>query len=62
MGEKIMAHKLILAFLITGGIIGWGLFAFTLAQLISNREKEITMINGIQEDLKIVRQEIKNLK
>jgi hypothetical protein len=57
-----MAQNLILAFLITGGIIGWGLFAFALAQLISNRQKEITMINEIQEDLKIVRQEIKNLK
>lgn len=57
-----MAHYLILAFLITGGIIGWGLFAFTLSQLICNRQKEIQMINEIQEDLKIVRHEIKNLK
>jgi hypothetical protein len=57
-----MAHKLILAFLITGCIIGWGLFAFTFIQLICNRHKEIKMINEIQEDLKIVRQEIKNLK
>ena len=62
MGEKIMAHKLILAFLITGGIIGWGLFAFTFIQLICNRQKEIQMIDEIREDLKIVRQEIKNLK
>ena len=62
MGEKIMAHYLILAFLITGGIIGWGLFAFTLSQLICNRQKEIQMINEIQEDLKIVRQEVKSLK
>ena len=62
MGEKIMAHSLILAFLIVGGFIGWSLFAVTLAQLICNRQKEITMINEIQEDLKIVRDEIKNLK
>lgn len=57
-----MEQHLILAFLITGGIIGWGLFAYTLLQLICNRQKEITMINEIKEDLKIVQQEIKNLK
>ena len=62
MGEKIMAHNLILAFLVVGGFIGWSLFAVTLAQLICSRQKEITMINEIQEDLKIVRQEIKKLK
>ena len=57
-----MAQHLILAFLIVGSVIGWGLFVATLAQLICNRQKEITMINEIQADLKIVRQEIKNLK
>jgi len=62
MGENIMAHNLILAFLIVGGFIGWSLFAVTLVQLYCNRQKEITMINEIKEDLKIVRQEIKNLK
>ena len=57
-----MAQNLILAFLVVGGFIGWSLFAVTFAQLICNRHKEIKMINEIQEDLKIVRQEIKNLK
>jgi hypothetical protein len=57
-----MAQNLILAFLIVGGIIGWILFAVTLIQLICNRSKEINIINEIQEDLKIVRHEIKNLK
>jgi hypothetical protein len=57
-----MAQNLILAFLIVGGIVGWILFAVTLIQLICNRSKEINIINEIQEDLKIVRQEIKNLK
>ena len=57
-----MAQNLILAFLIVGSIIGWGLFVVTLAHLICNRQKEIIIINEIQEDLKIVRQEIKNLK
>ena len=62
MGEKIMAHNLILVLLITAGFIGWILFAVTLTQLICNRSKEIKIINEIQEDLKIVKQEIKNLK
>ena len=57
-----MAQNLISAFLIIGGIVGWILFAVTLIQLICNRSKEINIINEIQEDLKIVRQEIKNLK
>ena len=57
-----MAQNLILTFLIVGGIVGWILFAVTLIQLICNRSKEINIINEIQEDLKIVRQEIKNLK
>jgi hypothetical protein len=62
MGEKIMAHNIILAFLIVGGFIGWSLFAVTLAQLIYSRRAEIKMINEIQEDLKIVRDEINKLK
>ena len=57
-----MAQNLILTFLIVGGITGWILFAFMLTQLLCNRSKEIKIINEIQEDLKIVRQEIKNLK
>ena len=57
-----MAQDLILVFLIVGGIIGWGLFSFTFIQLICNRQKEIKIINEIQEDLKIVKQEVKNLK
>ena len=57
-----MAQQLILAFLIVGGIIGWSLFAFTFAQLICSRQTEIKIINEIQEDLKIVRQEVDNLK
>ena len=56
-----MAHYIIL-FLCVGGILGWGLFSFTLVQLICNRQQELTIINEIQEDLKIVKQEIKNLK
>jgi hypothetical protein len=62
MGEKIMAHNIILAFLIVGGFVGWSLFAVTLAQLICSRQAEIKMINEIQEDLKIVRDEINKLK
>ena len=57
-----MVEYLLLVFLFAGGFIGWSLFAVTLAQLLCNRQAEIKMINEIQEDLKIVRQEIKNLK
>jgi len=57
-----MAQNLILAVLIAGGIIGWSLFAVTLAQLYCNRHAEIKMINEIQEDLKIVKEELKTLK
>ena len=57
-----MAQNLILVFLIVGGMVGWMLFAVTLTQLICNRSKEIKIINEIQEDLKIVRDEINKLK
>jgi hypothetical protein len=57
-----MQEHLVLAFLIVGGIIGWGLFAFALMHLIRSRQKEITVINEIRADLKIVREEIKKLK
>jgi hypothetical protein len=57
-----MIQHLILAFLIVGGIIGWGLFSYTLVQLICNRQTEIEMINEIKKELKIVREEVKNLK
>ena len=57
-----MAQNLILVFLIVGGFVGWMLFAVTLTQLICNRSKEIKIINEIQEDLKIVRDEINKLK
>jgi hypothetical protein len=57
-----MVENLLLIFLFTGGFIGWSLFAVTLAQLVCNRSKEIKIINEIQEDLKIVKQEVKSLK
>ena len=57
-----MTNNLITGFLIAGGFIGWSLFAFTLAQLYCNRHAEMKMIDEIKEDLKIVKQEVKNLK
>jgi hypothetical protein len=57
-----MVQDLILVFLIVGGFIGWSLFAFTVVQLVCNRQKEIEIINEIKEQLKIVKQEVKNLK
>jgi hypothetical protein len=57
-----MEFYLLLSFLFVGGIIGWSLFAFTMVRLIKNRKNEITMICEIKEELKIVKQEINNLK
>jgi hypothetical protein len=57
-----MVENLLLIFLFTGGFIGWSLFGVTLVQLLCNRQSEIKMINSIQEDLKIVREELKKLK
>jgi hypothetical protein len=57
-----MVENLLLVFLFTGGFIGWSLFGVTLAQLLCIRQSEIKMINLIQEDLKIVREELKKLK
>jgi sensor domain CHASE-containing protein len=57
-----MVQNLILAFLIVGGFTGWSLFAIVLVQLFCNRQTEIKIINEIKEELKIVREEVKNLK
>jgi hypothetical protein len=57
-----MANNLILVVLIAGGFIGWCLFAVTFGHIICSRHEEIKMINEIQTDLKIVKEEIKNLK
>jgi hypothetical protein len=47
---------------VIGGIIGWGLFAFTLLQLAVSKNREIKMIEEIKSELKIVKQEIIDLK
>jgi hypothetical protein len=60
MGE-IMEEKL-LTVLFIGGFIGWTLFAFTFGKLYFDRKKEIEMIVHLQDELKIVQHEIKNLK
>lgn len=55
-------YLLLLSFLFVGGVIGWSLFAYTVVQLIRNRNTEIEMIREIKEELKIVKQEVINLK
>ena len=42
--------------------MGWGLFAFTLFQLAVSKNREIKMIEEIKSELKIVKQEINDLK
>ena len=48
--------------LILGGFIGWGLFFLVTFYNIKSRHQELDMINQIQEEIKIVKQEIKLLK
>ena len=57
-----MANTILLIFLVLGGIIGWSLFAYTLAQSISCRQKELTMIKEISEELKKVKEDLNELK
>ena len=57
-----MAQYFILAFLFTGGLLGWSLFAYTLAQTVCSRRKELDMIDEISVELKKIKQDIKELK
>jgi hypothetical protein len=57
-----MEFYLLLSFLVVGGVIGWCLFAYTVVQLIKHRKVEVVIIDEIKEELKIVKQEINDLK
>jgi hypothetical protein len=48
--------------LILGGFIGWVLFFLVTFYNIKSRHQELDMINQIQKEIKIVKQEIKLLK
>jgi hypothetical protein len=65
MGEIIMAldtNQIIIICLFLGGFTGWSLFAFSLIETHCSRQKELTMINEISEELKKVKEEIQELK
>jgi hypothetical protein len=55
-------YNFIIAILIMGGLLGWSLFAYTLAQTICSRNIELEMIKEISGELKKVKQDIKELK
>jgi len=57
-----MEFYLLLSLLSVGGVIGWSLFAYTIFKLIKHRKAEVVMIDEIKEELKIVKQEINDLK
>jgi hypothetical protein len=57
-----MANIFLLLFLVIGGVIGWSLFAYTLAQSLSCRKKELLVIEEISAELKKVKEDLKKLK
>ena len=54
-------HKIILL-LFLGGFIGWLLFGLTSLYVLRSNRAQMDMINEISDDLKKVKQEIKELK
>jgi hypothetical protein len=56
-----MANFIIISLLI-GGFIGWALFAFTLYKFTSARQNEIEILDHITDEIKIIKEEIKQLK
>jgi hypothetical protein len=57
-----MANTILLIFLTLGGAVGWTLFAYTLAKSVSCRQKELLVIEEISEELKKVKEDLKELK
>jgi hypothetical protein len=56
-----MANFIIVSLLI-GGFIGWSLFGLTLYKFISSRQNEIKILDHITDEIKIIKEEIKQLK
>ena len=52
----------IIASLLIGGFIGWTLFAFTFYKFMSARQNEIEILDHITDEIKIIKEEIKQLK
>lgn len=57
-----MANIFLLLFLVIGGVIGWSLFAYTLAQSLLCRKKELLIIEEISAEFKKVKEDLKELK
>ena len=60
-GRIIMAN-FIIASLLIGGFIGWTLFAFTFYKFMSARQNEIEILDHVIDEIKIIKEEIKQLK
>ena len=60
--EKIMDHNQIILILLIGGFIGWSVLGIVVYYVFIHTMKEMKMIREIQTDLKIVKEEIKELK
>ena len=60
--EEIMDHNHIILILFIGGFTGWSVLGIIVYYVFTRTMKEVNMIREIQMDLKIVKEEIKELK
>ena len=57
-----MDHNHIILILLIGGFIGWSVMGIIVYYVFMHNVKEMKMIEEIQQDLQIVKEEIKELK
>ena len=55
-----MAHHILI--ILFGGLIGWLLFAWILFTSMKSKSQQLKMIDKIEEDLKIAKEELQKLK
>jgi hypothetical protein len=60
--EEIMDHNHIILILFTGGFIGWSVMGIIVYYVFTHTMTEMKIIKEIQQDLQIVKEEIKELK
>jgi hypothetical protein len=60
--EKIMDHNHIILILLIGGFTGWSVMGIVVYYVFTHTTKEMKMIKEIQTDLKIVKEQVKELK
>jgi hypothetical protein len=60
--EEIMDHNHIILILLIGGFIGWSVMGIVVYYVFTHTTKEMKMIKEIQTDLKIVKEQVKELK